>query len=132
LTRFGAFIGDTAVKHPNEFVIAVATVSLAIFTAVLAIATIRLWNSTAELARFAELQAGDTKESISVAKSAADAAAGQLELSRTALITTVIVVTNALPPASLPPSPPVTIDAPAREPARVDADPRGQPRWERG
>src|SRR5438309_1916727 len=74
LRRIGAFIGEAAVNHPNEFIVAVATVWVAIFTGVLAIATIRLWNSTADLARFADQQATDMKASIAAAQKAADAA----------------------------------------------------------
>ena len=74
LRRFGGFIADTAVKHPNEFVIAVATVVVAAFTAILAVATIRFWNSTAALAKFATAQAGDMKSSMAAAQKAADAA----------------------------------------------------------
>jgi hypothetical protein len=88
LRRFGGFIAHAAVEHPNEFTIAVATVFVAIFTAVLAIATIRLWNSTAALAKFAEEQAGDMKASIAVARDSAQAAREQVALSRGALITT--------------------------------------------
>ena len=65
-----SFAGHMATDHPNEFVTAMATLVVAIFTAILAIATIRLWNSTAELARFAEQQASDMKASIAAAEAA--------------------------------------------------------------
>jgi hypothetical protein len=74
LRGFGGFVSNAAVKHPNEFVIAVATIFVAIFTAALAVATIRLWNSTAALAKFAEQQALDMKASIVESRRAADAA----------------------------------------------------------
>ena len=45
LQRFGSFMGEAAVSYPNDFIVAVATVWVAIFTCVLAIATIRSWNS---------------------------------------------------------------------------------------
>jgi hypothetical protein len=70
LRRFGNFIAHAATEHPNEFVIAVATVWVAIFTMVLAVATIRLWNSTAALAKFAEEQSVDMKASIAAAEAA--------------------------------------------------------------
>jgi hypothetical protein len=74
LRRFGAFIGEAAVNHPNEFIVAVATVWLAIFTGVLAIATVRLWNSTAHLAKIAAEQSRDMKYSIAAAETSARAA----------------------------------------------------------
>jgi hypothetical protein len=74
LRRVGALIGNAAVNHPNEFIVAVATVWVAIFTGVLAIATVRLWNSTTDLAKFAEEQSRDMKDSIAVAEKAANAA----------------------------------------------------------
>jgi hypothetical protein len=67
LRRFGSFIAHAAVDHPNEFVIALAT-------AVLAIATISLWNSTAALAKFAKEQAIDMKASIAATQKATEAA----------------------------------------------------------
>jgi hypothetical protein len=36
--------------NPNEFIIALSAAVTAVFTVILAVATIRLWNSTAELA----------------------------------------------------------------------------------
>jgi hypothetical protein len=58
----GDFIGETATNHPNEFVVAIATIFVASFTAVLAIATIRLWNSTADLVVTGERQLALTRE----------------------------------------------------------------------
>ena len=62
LQRFGSFMGEAAVSHPNDFIVAVATVWVAIFTCVLAIATIRLWNSTSDLVRGGERQIALTRE----------------------------------------------------------------------
>jgi hypothetical protein len=85
LREFWTFITDTAVKHPNEFVIAVATFFIAIFTAMLAIAAVRLWNSTAELARLAEQQASDMKAFIDLAKKSADAASTAADIAERTL-----------------------------------------------
>ena len=71
---FGGFIADTASRHPNEFVVAVVAVVVAVFAATVAVATIRFWNSAAALAKFAKEQAGDMKSTIAAAQKAADAA----------------------------------------------------------
>jgi hypothetical protein len=52
LEKFAAFVCD----NPNEFVMAVAAVLIAIFAAVLSCATIRLWRSTKNLWRASERQ----------------------------------------------------------------------------
>jgi hypothetical protein len=70
----GGLIREMAVSHPNEFVTAAATCIIALFTAVLAIATIRLWNYTADLAKFAEEQSRDMKASVAASEKAAKAA----------------------------------------------------------
>jgi hypothetical protein len=63
--------------NPSEFIIAVSTAFTALFTLVLEIATIRLWNSTATLAGFAQVQARDMKDAIAAATNTS--AAGALD-----------------------------------------------------
>jgi hypothetical protein len=77
----GGLLGWVA-HNPNEFVIALSAFVTAIFTVVLAIATIRLWNSTADLAKFAEQQASDMQESIRLAREAAENARQELVLTQ--------------------------------------------------
>jgi hypothetical protein len=48
--------------NPNEFIIALSAAVTAIFTVILAIATIRLWNSTADLALTGEKQIAETRD----------------------------------------------------------------------
>jgi hypothetical protein len=48
--------------NPNEFIIALSAAVTAVFTVILAVATIRLWNSTAELARTGERQIAETRD----------------------------------------------------------------------
>src|ERR1043166_2332135 len=49
-----SFIGHMATEHPNEFVTAVSTTVVAIFTFVLARSTTKLWTATKETLRHAE------------------------------------------------------------------------------
>jgi hypothetical protein len=78
--QIGEYIKGTAaelsawIAHNHEFVIALSAFVTAVFTAVLAIATIRLWNSTAIVAKFAAEQSRDMKDSIAVAQASARAA----------------------------------------------------------
>ncbi len=92
IEQIGQYVKDTAsalsawiAHHPNEFIIAVSAAITALFTGILAIATIRLWNSTAELARLAKRQADDMKDSIAASKTSADAASKSANLAETAL-----------------------------------------------
>lgn len=77
-----AFIGHLT----PEQVTAVASVAVAIFTAVLAIATVRLWNSTAQLAQFAEQQGRDMQASIEQARRVADLTERNLSATQRAFV----------------------------------------------
>src|SRR5215468_7234778 len=62
------FVGHMILDHPNEFVTAVATCTVAAFTIVLARSTTRLWQAT----RTAAAKAHDVQPSIAIAARARD------------------------------------------------------------
>lgn len=64
VTRYALFKTLSWLQANDSAVAAFATVWIAVFTIVLAVATIRLWNSTADLARFSEEQSMLTRETM--------------------------------------------------------------------
>jgi hypothetical protein len=68
------FLGQLGLKCIGPFVDANSDPIIAIFTIVLAWSTIGLWGQTRRLASGAEAQAEDTKKSLAIAKTSADAA----------------------------------------------------------
>jgi hypothetical protein len=71
IDNVASFIGHMAFDHPNEFLTAVSTIVVAIFTCVLARSTKRLWITTRDSA---QAQSADMRVSIAAAEDAARAA----------------------------------------------------------
>jgi hypothetical protein len=76
------------IEGHDRFFNVISSAAIAIFTLVLAIATIRLWYSTAGLEQFAEQQAVDMKKSIAATTDIAKAASDANQLNRANFVAT--------------------------------------------